>query len=294
MRCRLSWLCIALLVAGGCATTNGPIRVEPIRYDSDDGPVRGWLARIDLSDPAVEVVVTRPAVLFDGAAGRAETCLEPTPDWAERRGVVLAVNANYFSVVDDDEAAEAVALADVIGLCIAGGRVVSPQRFYDGVAGPALVIDHGGDARVSTRPDLDDAWSAVAGVGPSARAPALGGLLVTDGVNTGAAARVQPMVRHPRTAAGVDAAGATLWLVVIDGRQPGWSVGATLPELADVLIAAGADDAVNLDGGGSSSFVYRGLARRGGATSHTITNQPSGGSHRPVAAHLGVRLLDRD
>jgi phosphodiester glycosidase len=63
--------------------------------------------------------------------------------------------------------------------------------------------------------------------------------------------------RHPRTAVGFARDGTTL-LVVVDGRQPPYSDGMTLPELADLMRRMGALDALNLDGGGSSSLVVRG------------------------------------
>jgi hypothetical protein len=62
--------------------------------------------------------------------------------------------------------------------------------------------------------------------------------------------------RHPRTAVGWNA--QRLLLVVVDGRQPAWSVGMTLAELAALFIRLGATDAINLDGGGSSAMVIRG------------------------------------
>ncbi len=64
--------------------------------------------------------------------------------------------------------------------------------------------------------------------------------------------------RHPRTAAGISKDENTLWLVVVDGRQPGFSVGMTLGELSDFLEAQGAFNAYNLDGGGSSTMVVKG------------------------------------
>ena len=63
--------------------------------------------------------------------------------------------------------------------------------------------------------------------------------------------------RNPRTAVGFDASTHRLWLLVVDGRQAPYSVGMTLPELADLLEAFGATDAINLDGGGSSVIVCR-------------------------------------
>lgn len=63
--------------------------------------------------------------------------------------------------------------------------------------------------------------------------------------------------RHPRTALGVDASGRRLWLVTVDGRQEPYSAGMTLPELVELMRKLGADDALNLDGGGSTAMVVR-------------------------------------
>jgi hypothetical protein len=63
--------------------------------------------------------------------------------------------------------------------------------------------------------------------------------------------------RNPRTAAGISNDGRRLILAVVDGRQPGYSDGMTLRETATLMLALGARDAINLDGGGSSALVYR-------------------------------------
>lgn len=63
--------------------------------------------------------------------------------------------------------------------------------------------------------------------------------------------------RHPRTAAGVRADGM-LVLAVVDGRQPGIGVGLSIAELASLMTELGCLDAINLDGGGSSTMVVRG------------------------------------
>lgn len=61
--------------------------------------------------------------------------------------------------------------------------------------------------------------------------------------------------RHPRTAVGFDPVSGSLWIVVVDGRQAPYSMGMTLPELADLFARLGATEAINLDGGGSSVMV---------------------------------------
>ena len=62
---------------------------------------------------------------------------------------------------------------------------------------------------------------------------------------------------HPRTAAGTTPEG-DLILLVVDGRQL-ISRGVDLPELADIMLQLGCEDAINLDGGGSSALVVNGL-----------------------------------
>lgn len=61
--------------------------------------------------------------------------------------------------------------------------------------------------------------------------------------------------RHPRTAIGYDRDEERLWLVVVDGRQTPRSAGMTLPELAGLFLWLGVEEALNLDGGGSSAML---------------------------------------
>ncbi|WOX13238.1 phosphodiester glycosidase family protein [Streptomyces sp. N50] len=90
---------------------------------------------------------------------------------------------------------------------------------------------------------------------------ALGGSawLVRDGALDQDVARLGTG-REPRTAAGVTADG-TLLLVAIDGRAKGVSAGATPTEAGRLLLSLGAVDALNLDGGGSTTVVVDGELR---------------------------------
>jgi hypothetical protein len=63
--------------------------------------------------------------------------------------------------------------------------------------------------------------------------------------------------RHPRTLVGWTPGGDVL-LVTVDGRQPGLSVGMSLFEATDLLLSLGATEGINLDGGGSTTFVAAG------------------------------------
>lgn len=92
---------------------------------------------------------------------------------------------------------------------------------------------------------------------------------------------------HPRTAVGVDTDTDTLMMLVVDGRQS-FSRGLTLRELAVLMKDLGAEEALNLDGGGSSTMVARRPSGRVG-----VVNSPSDGSQRPVPNGLQLRWLPK-
>lgn len=83
---------------------------------------------------------------------------------------------------------------------------------------------------------------------------------------------------HPRTAVGITGEQVVLF-VVVDGRNAAYSNGIDYTELSLLLQALGAKDAINLDGGGSSTFVIR------NPDNHQleVRNKPSDGSERPLS-----------
>lgn len=84
--------------------------------------------------------------------------------------------------------------------------------------------------------------------------------------------------RNPRTLAGITATGKLL-LVTVDGRQPGWSVGASFVESAKIMRSLGAEDAVNLDGGGSTAITIN----------QQLVNRPSDATgERPIADAITI------
>ena len=91
---------------------------------------------------------------------------------------------------------------------------------------------------------------------------------------------------NPRTAIGIGANGRRLLIMVIDGRQAGFSVGASLRETATLLRDLGARDALNLDGGGSSALVVADAREARGVR---VVNRPSDATgERPVANALAL------
>jgi hypothetical protein len=94
---------------------------------------------------------------------------------------------------------------------------------------------------------------------------------------------------HPRSAVGFSRNGRFFYLVVVDGRQPLYSEGMTLAELADLMVSLGAHYAMNLDGGGSSTLVVEGSDGLPRVLNSPIDNYIPG-RERPVANHLGIAL----
>lgn len=88
--------------------------------------------------------------------------------------------------------------------------------------------------------------------------------------------------RHPRTAVGTNKDGSKVYFVTVDGRQNGYSDGMTLTEFANYLDDKGIYQAMNLDGGGSTTMAVRQL----GNTLPSVINSPSDGWQRSVSTTL--------
>ncbi len=150
--------------------------------------------------------------------------------------VVAATNADFFDMFGDCMPA---------GLCVKNGVVIangdSTRPFFGVTADGVPVITD-----FTASPDLKGKLNM-----------AVGGqqMLLRDGE----LCDVDPLtpfgyLRHPRTAYGIRADGQVLALVV-DGRIPEYSNGASLTDLARIMQWLGAKTAINLDGGGSSIFL---------------------------------------
>ncbi|MEK5398410.1 phosphodiester glycosidase family protein [Paenibacillus sp. FSL K6-2859] len=118
--------------------------------------------------------------------------------------------------------------------------------------------------------EWNDVKVAIGGEGP----------LVKDGI---VQQGVGPLGIHPRTAIGTKADGS-LVLFEVDGRSPGFSEGVDTDELGYILKDMGVVNAMNLDGGGSSTFV----ARMPGAPGVKMMNQGSDGYERKTGNGLLV------
>ncbi|MDO9548186.1 MAG: phosphodiester glycosidase family protein [Candidatus Marinimicrobia bacterium] len=156
-------------------------------------------------------------------------------------------------------------------------------------AGMAVISGHGqSDTFIRNNVQVGDTLKAFLAITPtlSRLTQLLGGYprIIKDGVNYASQGYYEEggpphtFDRHPRTAAGFSADSSKLYLVTVDGRQPGFSIGMNLIELADFMIDFGVYHGINFDGGGSTTIIVRG----------NIENSPSDASERSVANGLLV------
>jgi len=266
-------MCAIMGLASATSATAASISVSPwsaqfvgidlakatILSDADSSVVNtsiAFIERIDLTAPGIGFATTPHS-------GPLETISQTTSQFLQSTGAQVAINANFFSVVAATPSPE-----DLIGLSASNGTVVSPQSFGSDDAAASLVISKTNSAAISpsgSNPiDLTNVFNAVSG-----------NQIVTNGVDSSAVtptgAPHDPFGLDPRTGVGLSKNGRFLYLIAIDGRQPGYSVGTTTSDEAALMLDLGVFEGLNLDGGGSTAMVQSGP---GG--SPVLVNSPSG------------------
>lgn len=222
---------------------------------------------VDMRATGLKSLVTPPS----HASGL--ICTRRTSKFLEEFGLQIAINGDGFSYPDQNEfppsqycpnGGEPV---DVNSYAASRGTVYS-QRWE---SRPILYINKNNE--VSFNQPSGAVFNAISG----------DRMLVDKGKR---AANLESQSVEPRTAVGLNQNGRWLFMVVIDGRQAGYSQGATFPELADFMISLGSYTALNLDGGGSSAIVIESVM--GGPF---VLNSPIEGmipgNEAEVANHLG-------
>ena len=265
------------LLAGSMLPWSIPAQAEQpgLRYTHETGtqprPLEIHVLEVNLGVEGMSIEALVPP--DPDADGPAESSLLEPEKLALQPDIVGAVNANAFGGIPDangktPEGWQADMPVTICGWARNGGVDMSPAEPGYG----SFWIDATGRAHVGNNPGnaSKDARAAVAGFGLL-----LGGGKVVTPVDT---------ALHPRTAVGTDTSGSHVWLVVVDGRQPGVSEGMTCHELAGFMQRLGCTDAVNLDGGGSSVVMK---ATPSGALE--VANRPSGKGTRPVPVMLAVK-----
>ncbi len=108
--------------------------------------------------------------------------------------------------------------------------------------------------------------------------------ILRRGVRTADADPAKAVDVHPRTAFGLSRDRKTFVILAVDGRQPGYSEGATCADLADLLLREGCWDAINMDGGGSTSLVIYDREHK----RPIMLNHHANGYVRKTALNLGL------
>jgi len=244
----------------------GTASVQPIIYDAATDIVQVhinsplthvFLSVIDLANPAVEIKL--------GANLNTKTL---TSDFAKQNNCTVAINGEAgVSPMPGS------GLGEWRGNMMISGQPISKES--PAIPRPFLSFDR------QNHPTFTPAAATIRTIAPDAYN------LIWGRVDALVNGQIQPTTmtdRQPRTAMGISQDGKRLYLMVVDGRQAGYSVGFTRTEVSQFLKAFGAYDAMLCDEGGSSC-IY--LKQFGG-----ITNIPSDnmGQERPTYTHFGVAL----
>jgi exopolysaccharide biosynthesis protein len=202
-----------------------------------------------------------------------------TSEFLEEFDLQLAINGNFFYPFREktpwDYYPQSKDGVNLVGLAISNGQTYSKKQ----VKYPALCFSTGKRAKIVDNGDC-----------PLGTVQAIAGnqILVDRGspvaTFSNSSFYSQP---YPRTVAATNRAGDKLWLFIIDGKQPFYSEGVTIPELARIVSLPEIDRAVNLDGGGSTTLATD------SPTGARLLNSPIQNKlpmqERPIANHLGFR-----
>jgi exopolysaccharide biosynthesis protein len=233
-------------------------------------PIVAHVLTVDTKEKGIEFLVTPP-----DADGDKPLKARTTSQFLEEFDLQVAINGGGFSPWWSNSPADYYPhVGDPIapaGLTASNGKVYWTEDEEEGTP-PALFINRRNVLSFNNEPSR--VHNAISG----------DRMIVIKG---GIAPDLDDQELDPRTAIGINRNGRYLYLIVVDGRQPFYSEGATFKELAELLIDQGAFMAMSLDGGGSSTMVIE-----GGDGRSKILNSPIDhyipGKERPVATHVGI------
>lgn len=236
-------------------------------------PLMIHIVEVDLSAPGLHFVVTP-----GDKTSQMDVFAATTAEFLEKSHTQLAINGSFFTpfyttdFTYDNYYPHSGDPVDVSGLAVSNGVVYS----LDEASRSKLCLSATNAALITSGACPLDTTQALAG----------SRILAKNGVTAPASASDE---LNPRTAVAVNASMKKMWLMVVDGRQIGYSEGVKLDELADIALEFGAQDVLNLDGGGSSALVIADPTGPRVLNSPIHTRIPL--RQRPVANHLGLFAL---
>ncbi|NER06921.1 MAG: phosphodiester glycosidase family protein [Okeania sp. SIO3C4] len=244
---------------------------------SQPRPIMIHVVTIDLKTPGVKALVTPRMSTSPDMKIRART----TSEFVNEFDLQLAINANFFFPFYEktpwDFYPKSGDLVNVVGRVISNGDDYSIiDRNW-----PTLCLSVNNYAQISDNSICSDQTIQ-----------AISGNLILVANGQAVAMPKNSLLNqrpYPRTAVATNRTGDKLWLILVDGKQPFYSDGVTLAELTEFIINLGADKALNLDGGGSTTLVVSSNSQAKLLNSPTHTLVPM--RERSIANHLGFYAL---
>ncbi len=248
------------------------VSISEIDFDSDGERMHMFVARVDLdkvtiiaSTPNDKPELPNPDAIMPVHAGAAE---------GNGKTVWLGVNGDFW-------AKESSGQLIPMGLFYKDGVAIR-TTYYDGHT-EVIYKKKDGTVGIGTVNDifpyLNDMQEVIGGYG----------LLMKDGQILSVSEDIaQSSTRQPRTAVGIE--GKTLYFLVVDGRQQGYSTGFDMNALSLLFNALGCSDAIALDGGGSTTLVVRKTKPDGLVTFPIVNRTSDKGGARTISN--GILVVD--
>ena len=213
------------------------------KYYLKEGPWAIDVLEIDLTNPYVDIESVKAK---ESLIGREKTSIMANRQNRDNHWVVAAINADFFA---PDGIPVNCQVVD--GKLIKNPGQHSVIGFYEDLKPFIKILNYSGKVISSKKQNYE-----------------------IDGIN-----RNRNTDELILTSVGFSRDSTKMFLFTVDGRQPGYSIGMNLKEIAAFMLNLGAYQAVNLDGGGSTTMVVR----------NKIENSPSDlNGERPVANALLV------
>ncbi|MBA19341.1 MAG: hypothetical protein CMO70_06425 [Verrucomicrobiales bacterium] len=239
----ITTIIVTLFKTTGCTSINNSKKLRDLgleyQYIEIQKPRinRAHILRVDLKNPNIKpsIIVAKDP---DGS-GPAEAELTNPFKLANKNEVLAFINTNPWDSFPNKEGKRnrnwfEGQPVDIDGLAISGGKIRSNTQPRES----SLWLNNKGQLILEGKPENEESQEAMNGFQLITKE---GNIIVSPDNSI-----------HPRTAIGTNKNGTLIWLVVVDGRQKGYSEGMNLYELASLMADLGCWNATNMDGGGSS------------------------------------------
>ena len=230
-----------------------------------------YVATVDVTRDDVTIMVNykdnQPPVLgshigLQTVEGQAKALVENNKGKYDNFNAIVATNGAGYNIYNGTPS----------GLVVMGG-----EEYFPVTAPGFFGILKNGDAVIGTKEEYETIYKGQLQEGIAA----FGAVLVKDGKINVTKASNYASSRASRTAIGITATGKVV-MMVLDGRQLPFSAGGAMEEIAQIMLEAGCVEAVNLDGGGSTTY----LSKPAGSDELQLVSSPSDGYARRVSTSL--------